>query len=750
MTVTQSPPQSQPPVELTPADLAKVRTDGSVHVKTILQIEAVECGAACLGMVLAHWGKWIPLEELRIETGVSRDGVSAIEVLHAARRFGLEAHGHRVDAAHLDGMSVPAIIWWRRNHFVVLEKAKNGKFRLNDPAFGRRVVDSEEFLECYSGAAITFKKTAEFNKSGRKFNVLPSLVRRLRHSKDGVWLIFLAGLLALLPALMLPVVSQIFVDEVLAENNAAAIPELIATLVVVAVVAVVLNQIQNAALVRLQTKLALVGSSKLLGHMLRMPLSFFWQRSVGDLSNRLSFPTEIAQVLAGQVAGAFISLFSVVAYSALMFYYDPQLAVIVLLLALANVLIVRAIIRRQVNTQMRLTRDLAEVQGITVRMTQSIETIKASGAESAAFGRWSAAQIKAINAQASMAGSSALLSAVPTFFAAITAAVILIVGGIGIINSTLSIGVLVAFQIMAQGISGPMDQISDMASEIQITTASVERIDDVIDQKPDTRFAHARPALAEGTKAKLAGHIELRNVTYGYRPTAPPLIKDFNLVIEPGQRVALVGVTGAGKSTVANLAAGLLEPWSGEVLYDGMPLSEVPVGVLERSLEKVDQTIVLFQASIRENITLWDKSIPEGDIRAALADAQVLSEVLRRPGGIDAQVLEGGRNFSGGQQQRLEIARSLVRNPTALILDESTSALDTVAEKAVDDALRARGCSCLIIAHRLSTIRDADLIVVLDRGGAELERGTHHELVARQGTYARLVAEAGEGGDVGN
>lgn len=737
------------PVQPSAPSPPRVRVKGH-RVPTVLQIEELECGAACLAMILARWGRWVPLDELRTVCKVSRDGVSAIGIVEGAEQYGLEFDAQRGEATDLDGLQGPAIIWWRRNHFVVLEKAHRGHFTINDPAHGRRRVDAAEFLENYSGAAITFTRTEEFHKGGHPFRPLPSLVRRLRHSKDGVLLAFLTGLLAVIPGLMLPVVSQIFVDNVLQDGQARYIPGLIALLVGVMILQVVLNQTQAAALARLQTKLSLVGSTQLLSRLLRLPMEFYWRRTVGDLANRMSFPTQISQLVAGQFAGAAISMLIFVSYGALMMWYDPTLAAVVLGLSLLNLVALRGLVKYRTNQQIRQASAIARVQGITVQMTQSIESIKASGAEEVAFNRWGAAQIESINAQSSLQTPTAALSAVPTLVNAASASAVLIFGGLGIINGTLSFGALIAFQVMAAGVNTPTQQLVNVASQIQTATSSLRRVDDVLDRDLDTRFEVTRPDYQPGDQpSRLSGRLEFRNVTFGYQSGGEPLLDDFSLTIEPGSRVALVGESGAGKSTIANLAAGLLAPWSGSVLYDGMTSREVPKGLLEVGVAKVDQQIMIFAASARDNIRLWDKSIPDQQVARALRDAQLLQDIQNRPGGLGTQILEGGRNLSGGQQQRLEIARALVNDPALLILDEATSALDSATEHQIDQALRTRGCATLIVAHRLSTIRDADEIVVLGRGGKVIERGQHDQLMARGGLYARLVAEAGDGGNVG-
>ena len=749
MTQTSTSPPSAS--DATVADASQVRTRGRAKVPTIMQIEATECGAASLGMILARLGKWVPLEELRLACGVSRDGASALDIVKGARSLGLKDHAQIGDIRILDGLAGPAIIWWRGDHFVVLEQAKAGRFTINDPALGRRKVDATEFFESFSGLALTFTTTENFKKQGGPFRALPSLGRRLRHSRDGLVLATLAGLLVMLFGLAVPLISQVFVDDVLGTSLTRSVTDfLVVTLVLLAILRVALNQLQYRALTRLQVKLALVDTGNLLNHMLRMPMSFYWQRMVGDLANRVSFPSAVAQLLAGQVAGAAISLTSVICYGLLLVWFSPIIALVVITLAAVNVVALRLVLAKRQDGQMRILRDLAEVQGVTIATARSVETLKANGAEGAAFVRWSSAQARSVSAQSSLAGITSGLSSVPTVMAALTAAVILCIGGLQIETGAMTLGTLVAVQAAAMGMNQPIQQLVLTASQIQTITANLRRMDDVLDGELDSRFTTNDGVTVPTKAAKLAGSLELRNVTFGYRTTAEPLIRNFDLHLPAGSRVALVGVSGSGKSTIANLAAGLLQPWSGQVLIDGIALLELEPEILGNSVAKVDQDSSLFEASIRDNITLWDNTIPEDSVLRALADAQVLDEVLARVGGVDGLVLESGRNFSGGQRQRLELARALARDPQLLILDEATSALDPLTEQAVDLALRARGCTCLIVAHRLSTVRDADEIVLLGRNGEVRERGSHSALMRANGAYADLVNASDPGGDIGD
>lgn len=737
------------------AAVTPVETGKRFKVPTVLQIEAIECGAASFGMVLAGFGRWESLRTLRSACQVSRDGTSLATVMEAAETYGLTPQGHRGTTADLAGLPMPAIIWWQRDHYVVLEGAHKGTFHVNDPARGRMTYTQEYFSRNYSGAAVTFERTPEFTKGGRPFRSLPSLLRRLPGVGDGVLLAFLAGLLALLPGLLIAPASSLFVNGVLGEGVREFLPFLIGTLALVALLRVGLTLLEYRALARVQEKLASRSTVEFLVQLLRLPMPFFGTRNIGDLVQRVGYNSTIAQLLASQVAGAIISMVAIIAYAALMFFYSWSLALIVLALAACNVAVLRAVVRRRTVGQGLVMVDQGHLQATTVSSLQSIETIKAGGLEPEVFAKWTDQQTRMVSSEASFVTPTAVVSAVPVVLTMLTSTAILVVGALEVINGSLSLGGLLAFQALAAGVSAPITMLVGAASQVQTITVDLQRLDDALENPLDPRFAPTEAAgdhaqVVAGRTRPLTGAVTFTEVMFGYSEGDLPLIADFTLDLKPGHRVALVGASGSGKTTIGNLAAGLLTPWSGTITYDGRQVSEIDPRILSTQMAKVDQTIMLFAGSVRDNITLWDPTIDDATVTRALADAQILDEVLARPGGLDGPVIEGGLNFSGGERQRLEIARALVRSPNFLILDEATSALDTTTEVAVDNSLRARGCTCMIIAHRLSTIRDADEIIMLARGGLVVERGTHDELIAAGGAYAELVASAGSGGDVGS
>jgi NHLM bacteriocin system ABC transporter peptidase/ATP-binding protein len=707
-----------------------------VRTPTIMQLEAVECGAAALAMVLAYYERHVPLEELRTACGVSRDGAKASNIVKAARLYGLEAKGMRLELPRLADLRLPAIAFWNFNHFVVVEGIGPKGVDLNDPASGTRRVSWEEFDTSFTGVMLVFEPGTEFAKGGAQPSVVRGLATRLRGGMAGLVLCLIAGLALVVPGLAFAAFLKVFVDQVLVANASSWLVPVAVGLALAAVVAGALTWLQQATLLRLSTKLSLSMSTRFLTHALRLPMSFFAQRYPGHVVARLSLNDQIAQLLSSQLATSLLSLVTVVFYLLLMATYDLPLTALTLAFALANLLALRAVSRRRVDVNHRLVSDTAKLQGIAMAGLQDIEGVKATGAESDFFARWAGQQAKVVNAQQELGVPTHVLGAVPAMLAGLNTAAILGFGGWRVIDGSLTIGTLVAFQALAATFNAPIASLVNLGSTLQEMAGNLANIDDVLRYpvEPD------RPRRRGALPARLSGALELRGVTFGYSPLAPPLIEDFSLTMRPGDRVALVGPSGCGKTTISRLVCGLYSPWEGEILLDGVPRDEIPRDVLAGSLALVDQDIVLFEATVRDTLALWDRTLADASLVAAARDAVIHDDIVRRPGGYDRIVEEAGRDWSGGQRQRLEIARALAGDPSLLVLDEATSALDPLVERQIDERLRARGCTCLIVAHRLSTIRDCNEIVVLERGQV-VQRGSHDELKGQDGLYATLIGD---------
>jgi NHLM bacteriocin system ABC transporter peptidase/ATP-binding protein len=705
-------------------------------------MEAVECGAAALAIILGAYGRFVPLEKLRIECGVSRDGSKASNVTRAARRYGLAAKGFMKEPAALLELPTPMILFWNFNHFLVLEGFHKGRVYINDPAAGPRQISLEELDQSFTGVVLTFQKTDEFVPGGEKESLIPALKARLKGSELALAFAVITGLFLVVPGLLVPTFTRVFVDNVLLAGMDDWLNPLLIGMGATALLRAFLTWLQQHYLLRFQTKLSLTTSAKFFWHVLQLPVEFFTQRYPGELSTRVAINDKVAQILSGQLATTAISALTIIFYAGVMLAYDVVLTVIGILFAITNVLALRWVSRKRVDESRKLLRARGQVAGVSMGGVQMMETLKSTGTESDFFAEWAGLYAKAINAEQQLSSFTVFLSSVPTLLSALNNVALLAVGGLRVMDGHMSVGMLVAFQSLMSSFTAPVSNLVNLGSTLQELEGDMGRLDDVLRYQRDPQVEREQKGdeLAEDDVVKLEGHVELENVTFGYSLLEKPLIEGFNLKVGPGQRVALVGGSGSGKSTVAKLVSGLYPPWDGRVLFDGRPREEYPRAILNNSIGFVDQDISLFGGTITDNLTMWDSTIADADVVRAAKDARIHDDIVMRADGYKGEVNETGSNFSGGQRQRLEICRALVANPTVLVLDEATSALDTATEKAIDDQLRRRGCTCLIVAHRLSTIRDADEIVVLERGKV-VQRGTHEELKDIDGPYKKLIGD---------
>ncbi|GAA3724613.1 NHLP family bacteriocin export ABC transporter peptidase/permease/ATPase subunit [Streptomyces tremellae] len=714
----------------------------TVRTPTVLQMEAVECGAACLAMVLAHHGRHVPLEELRIACGVSRDGSRASNLLKAARGYGLGAKGMQMESAALADVQGPAILFWEFNHYVVYDgmgrRFGTRGVHINDPGKGRRFVPAEEFDTSFTGVALVFERTGAFTTGGRRPGVLRALPARLRGTAGTLFAALLAGLLLVATGAAVPALSRTYIDMFLVGGQSSLLGPLFAAMAATIALTAVLTGLQQANLLRGRIISSTLGSARFMRHLMRLPVTFFAQRSPADLVQRLQSNDSVAETLARDLSAAGVDGLVVLLYAVLLWTYDPQLTVIGVLVALLNVVAMRVVIRLRATHTQKLRADSARLTTTSYTGLQLIETLKATGGEDGFFRRWAGQHATTLEEQQRLGVPSAALAVVAPLLATLNSALILWIGGLRAVEGHLSIGLLVAFQALVTRFTAPITRLNGVAGRIQDFAADVTRLKDVENFPADSLYTRDG---GDPSTRRLTGHVALADVTFGYSPLDAPLLKGFSLTVGPGRQVALVGGSGSGKSTVSRLISGLYRPWEGTISIDGRRIEDIPRGALAASVSFVDQEVFLFEGTVRDNVALWDPSVPDEAVVAALRDAALYDDVIaRRPDGIHTRVEQDGRNFSGGQRQRLEIARALVRGPSVLVLDEVTSALDAETERVIMDNLRRRGCACVVIAHRLSTVRDSDEIVVLDHGTV-VERGRHTDLVAAGGPYAALVEE---------
>ena len=708
------------------------------RVPQVMQMEALECGAACLTMILAYYGKWVPLERVRADCGVSRDGSKASNILKAARSYGLAAKGMTYSSSALRSKgSFPCILFWNFNHFVVLDGFKGKKAIINDP--GRGKVPLEQFEESFTGIVLVFEKTDAFEEGGSKPDTLKYARKRLEGLGPAIAFVMLTAAITSVVGILNTSLGQVFMDRILSGGNPDWLVPLMVVMLVLAIITGIVTVLNAVYLARIQGKIAVVSSSRFMRHLLHLPVGFYAQRMVGDLQQRQSMNESIAFTLVGQLAPVLVNCVMLVLYLVIMLNYSVLLTVVGLLTVAANAAMARYISSKRVNIARSGAMNAGKLYGTTIGGIEMIETIKAAGAESGYFGRWAGYQAAVNESAARTARLNEYLGMVPALLSQLANIAVLVLGIWLIVQGAFTPGALLAFNGFLASFMAPLNEMINLGQAIQETQTQMERVEDVMRYPTDVPEEPQEHVDMSGIDhEKLRGQVELEGVTFGYSPLEPPLIENFNLHLEPGQWVALVGGSGCGKSTIAKLVSGLYDPWAGTVKFDGTPLREVPRAVLRGSLAVVDQDIVAFDDSISNNVKLWDQSIEDYEVILACRDAGIHDLILEREGGYSSRVLPGGRNFSGGQLQRIEIARVLAQDPTIIILDEATSALDAQTEAEVIRRIRDRGITCIVVAHRLSTIRDCDEIIVLDDGKV-VERGTHSDLIAADGAYAELV-----------
>ena len=713
-------------------------TSGVAKVPVVMQMEALECGAASLAMVCAYYEKWIPLEQIRLDCGVSRDGANAKNLLVAARSYGFTAKGYRYEPEDLRRLGkFPCIIHWNFNHFVVLDGFRGNKAYLNDPAKGSYSVSMETFDNSFTGICLIFEPNETFAPSGKQKSVFSFAMSRLKGARTAVVFVVLTTLISALIGVISPAFSRIFMDRLLTHESPDWFYPFMIALFVMSALQLLISALEAYYSNRINAKLATVGSTSFLWKVLHLPMEFFSQRLAGDIQGSNA---GIANSVVNAFAPLALNAIMMVFYLVVMIRYSWILTLVGLASLVVNAFMARIISKKRINITRVSMRDAGKLAGATIAGVEMIETIKASGAENGFFERWAGYQASVNSAKVKYAKINQYLGMIPAAVSTVTGIVVLTLGIWSAMEGTFTVGMIMAFQGMLSSFSAPATTFIPAGQTMQEMRTQMERIDDVMLYREDECYQ------SEGKQCdleKLKGNIELKNITFGYSRLSAPIIKDFSLTVKPGERIALVGSSGCGKSTISKLVSGLYQPWNGEILYDGKPLSEVNRDVFTGSIAVVDQEVTLFEDSISNNIKMWDTSIEDFEMILAARDAQIHEEIMRRDGGYNYKIAEGGKDFSGGQRQRLEIARVLAKDPTVVILDEATSALDTATERRIQAAFDrlAKGRTTLVIAHRLSTIKNADEIIVIGEQGI-LERGTHAELVKQGGVYAALAEGA--------
>lgn len=716
---------------------------GVAKVPVIMQMEALECGAACLTMILAYYSKWIPLEKVRVDCGVSRDGSNAGNVLKAARHYGLKADGYKVEPQVLmEQAEFPCIIHWNFNHFVVLDGFRNGKAVLNDPARGKVEVSIKEFDESFTGICLMFSPGENFEPSGKPKSVLSFAAKRLKGAEGAVVFCIVTTVIASLFEVIQPAFYQVFMDRLLTRRNPEWVMPFLILLSVFTGLQILVAWINVVYSLRINGKLAIVGNSSFMWKILRLPMEFFSQRMAGDIQSRQSSNSEVASNLVNSFAPLALQTGMMIFYLVVMVRMSIPMTVMGLFSVLINAAFSRYISEQRINISRVMVRDSGKLTGTTVAGIEMIESIKASGSENGFFERWAGYQASVAKQDVRFSRMDEYLGILPQIVSGITDTLVLCMG-IGLaMRGEFTPGMISAFGIYMKQFLAPANTLISTGQQLQEIRTEMERIEDVMEYREDDIGLKEISADSPGLSfAKLSGKVEMRDVSFGYAPLGKPLIQGFNMSLEPGKSIAFVGASGSGKSTLAKLLSGLYKPWSGEILFDGKPFTEIDKTVFRGSLAVVDQEITLFEDTIANNIKMWDKTIESYEMILAARDAQIHDKIMEREGGYEYRISENGTDFSGGERQRLEIARVLAQDPTIVIMDEATSALDARTEFNVVKSIRDRGVTTIVIAHRLSTIRDCDEIVVMDHG-LVVERGTHEELLRLGGLYTQLVSSS--------
>jgi NHLM bacteriocin system ABC transporter peptidase/ATP-binding protein len=689
-------------------------------------------------MLMAYYGKWVPLEEVRLACGVSRDGSNAKNLYLAAQHYGFNVKAMRMTPESLQTKGqFPCIIHWNMNHFVVLDGFRGKYAYLNDPARGTVKVTMEEFDSSFTGIVLIPTPTEDFSPEGKRRSTIDFARKRLIGASAAVVFVMLATVISYLFGIVNSVTSRIFLDRLLTGENPDWMSPFLYILIALAVIQVTVAWIQAVYSLKINGKMSVIGSTGYMWKVLHLPMEFFSQRMAGDIQSRLALNSTIAGTLVDTFAPLVLNSVMMVFYLVLMLRQSPMLTLIGISTLILNAVLSKVISDKRMNIARVQMRDAGLLEGTTVTGIEMIETIKASGAENGFFQKWAGHQA-AVNTQTVEASKTQQsIGIIPAFLGTLANYIVLILGVWLTMQGKFTLGAVMMFQGFLSSFMEPAMTLVNAGQTIQEMRTQMERVEDVMEYPDDVSITS--DVSDEEDLNKLSGNIELKNITFGYSRLAEPLIKDFSLTMKTGDRIALVGASGCGKSTISKLISGMYQPWSGEILFDGKQRSAYPRDVVVGSIAVVDQDIILFEDSIENNIKMWDDTILDFEVILAARDAQIHDDIVQMPGGYKHKLISGGRNLSGGQRQRLEIARVLAQDPTIIILDEATSALDAKTEFEVVNAIKERGITCIVIAHRLSTVRDCDEIIVLDNGKV-VERGRHEDLMRAGGAYSELVA----------
>jgi len=715
-------------------------------VPVVIQMEKLECGAACLTMILGYFGKFVPLEQIREDCSINRDGVNVKILIKVAQSYGLKSKIVRcgIDALRQQG-TFPCIAHWNFTHFVVCNGIKGNKVYLNDPSKGARTVSLEEFTEAFTGICMFLEPTESFIPDGQQESTLEIVKRKLKGTGAAVAFVVLTTIITSIISLINPAFSRVFMDYLITGTHVEWLRPVIHSMALLVVVNLVVSAIRSHFNYRVNGSIAAIGATEFFWHVLHVPLRFFSQRSIGDIQTRQSINETLSSIIVNTIAPLFLDTILLVLYLVVILRYSVFLSFIGIASMLLNIFVSRWSAKKQLDLNRVSSRDGGLLSGATLGGINMAETIKASGAETGFFGIWAGYQANVYTSQSKTAAVSAYIGSLSALISSLCNMLVLFIGVLLVIQGEFTVGMVFAFQGYLAQFVAPVQVLTNANASLIGLRSQIERLDDVMKYPEDEVFKTTSDSdtsdseSENSSKRKLSGEIEVNNITFGYSKFTDPLIDDMSFKITPGSKVAFVGFSGCGKSTIARLLTGIEQPMSGEILFDGKPINSIDRSVFTSSVAVVDQNIMLFSDSFNNNVKMYDVSIEDFEVILAAKDAQIHDDIISRQGGYQYRLSEDGSDLSGGQRQRVEIARALAQDPTILILDEATSALDAATEQRVMEAVSRRGITVIIIAHRLSTIRDCDQIFVMQKGQI-VDRGTHEELFDRGGLYTSLVS----------
>ena len=705
---------------------------GYAKTPSVFQMEATECGAASLTMIFAYYGKYLPLEKMRIETGVSRDGCVAGNIMRAAKKYGFECHGYRKELDGLLKLPVPSIIHWNFNHFVVFEGIKGKYAYLNDPAVGHRKLTMQELDEGFTGIVLTFVPTADFKKEKKQGSFFPFLKRRLKGRMGVLAKLVYVGVLLFFPGLILPVLSQTFIDDVLCNGYKDWLTKILVFMGSCVVFKMALSYYRSLLLQKLKSVMCTVSGTRFLTHMFQLPITFFDQRYTGDLVSRIQNNKDVDSFLAGDFAETFLNILIAAFYLVVLVLYSWQMTIVGIVNVVLCVGIVLLSNKTVAEASVKMQMTGGKLYGAVCAGLTITDTIKASGVEAEYSARILGHQAKNAVLDQKLNRFQQMVGGIPDAVGKLSDVALLLIGGYLVIRGDLTMGMLTAYNALFDSFCQPINAVVGFIRSLQVTKSNIRRVEDI--EKYDVDPCYLVQQTGQVLGGKLSGRVELRDVSFGYSRLKPPLIEDFHFALNSGESVAFIGASGSGKSTISKVISGLYQPWQGQVLMDGKPTAEIPKAVMNASVSTVSQKITLFSGTVRDNLSMWNPAVSEEDLEQAAKDACIFDFIMRQNGGFNYMLTENAANLSGGQRQRMEIARALATNPTILIMDEATSALDPIVEKQVLDNIRARGCTCIVVAHRLSAVRDCNEIIAMANGKI-VQRGTHKELLEQDGFY---------------